>query len=300
VLGQEAGPHEFEVIVVKDSGDSLAQEGWMASKRVRILQTKRRNRSVARNCGAAIACGRYLHFLDDDDWILPGAIRRFAEIAATEQSAWIYGGFQLVNNQGDLLQEILPTETGNCSVQLLASEWLPLQASWIRSDVFFSVGGFAPLNSLGGGYEDIHISRMVSHYHDFSRLLATVAVIRFGDTTSTTNYDDLVQQNRRSREKILDLPGAYPRIRSSAQGAPYWRGRIAYYYLASVRWNLKQRRLTRAASRAIYFLRTLASPGSHWVSPAFWRGVWRPHLNLVRTSLGTAGSHLFPNTVWKR
>lgn len=299
VLDQDFDRNKHEVIIVNDSGESLPREDWMASEQVKIIHTDRHNRSVARNSGASIARSMYLHFLDDDDWILPGAFRSLWDQAKASQAGWIYGGFHLVNTQGELIKEILPAETGNCFIHMIASEWIPLQASWINSKVFFDVGGFANLHSLDGGYEDIDISRLVARYYDFARLPEPVAVIRFGDIDSTTNYNDLVRQNRRSREKCLDLPGTFSRLHASAKNSAYWQGKIAYYYLASFRWNIKQRRLTKAASRAAYLLLALAVSGPNMRFPFFWRGVWQPHFNLVRLSLGRLMEQAYQNTDWK-
>ena len=38
-----------------------------------VVNTHHSERSVARNTGAALSHGDYLHFLDDDDILLPGA-----------------------------------------------------------------------------------------------------------------------------------------------------------------------------------------------------------------------------------
>lgn len=304
VLDQEFEMEDFEVIVVNDSGKPLAEEAWMRSQRIKILHTNRHNRSVARNTGAAVARGRYLHFLDDDDWILPGAFHHLWQHANSCQAGWVYGSFQLVDNQGELIKEIHPSETGNCFIQMIASEWIPLQASWIDSQAFFTVGGFASLASLEGGYEDIDLSRLVAGLFDFARAPGTIAVIRTGDTGSTTDYNNLVRQNRRSREKSLDAPGTFTRLRASAQAAcenaGYWHGRIAYYYLVSIPWNLKQKRPLKAASRMAYALATFATAGIRIISPKFWRGVSQPHHNLVRVSLQDSEARLYHQTVWKR
>ena len=62
VLQQDFDRDEFEVIVVNDSGKPLPHQAWMDSKHVSLLHTNRLNRSVARNTGAAVARGKYLHF----------------------------------------------------------------------------------------------------------------------------------------------------------------------------------------------------------------------------------------------
>jgi glycosyltransferase involved in cell wall biosynthesis len=301
VLRQDFDRNEFEVIVVNDSGSSLLPEDWMNSNQVTILHTNRHNRSVARNTGAAVARGKYLHFLDDDDWILPDAYKQLWKTANATQAGWICGGFALVDNEGQLIKEIYPPEHGNCFVQMIASEWLPLQSSWIDSKAFFEVGGFELLFSTSG--QDVDLSRKIARYYEFSHSSAITAKIRFGDAGSTTEYGRQIFNSRLSREKNLDMPGAFNRLLTSARvstdRAAYWHGRIIYYYLASVRWNLLQKRPTLAASRATHLLLALLISGAHLFSQSFWKGVFRPHHNLVRSSLGTIGDKMYQNTSWK-
>jgi glycosyltransferase involved in cell wall biosynthesis len=303
VLEQEFDASKLEIIVVNDSGKPLMDESWMKAAQIRILHTDHLNRSAARNYGAATANGRYFHFLDDDDYMLPGAYRLLWERADASQAGWIYGSFQLVNNEGQLIKEITPFETGNCFIQMIASEWIPLQASWIRSDVFFDCGGFASLESLDGGYEDIDLSRLVAHKSDFVRVSTPTAVIRFGDRSSTTNYTDLIRQNRLSREKSLDLPGAYSRLRLSAKSskdqAAYWQGKIVYYYLTSVKWNLSHRNIIKAFRRSVYLLFAFVTSGASLLSRSYWQGALHPHLNSVRTTLGDLMNQVYLNTKWK-
>src|SRR5690349_14742956 len=78
VLSQTLPPGgELEVIVVNDSGQPLPPAAWQHDPRVRVLATNRCERSIARNTGAATARGQYLHFLDDDDWMVPDAFQHF-------------------------------------------------------------------------------------------------------------------------------------------------------------------------------------------------------------------------------
>jgi len=119
---------EFEVIVVNDSGCPLPSGDWQGSPRVRIVSTSRRERSVARNTGAALARGQYLHFLDDDDWLLPGAFRALKGLAENSEARWLYGGSQLVDRRGNKVIELHHSMAGNIALQVMAGEWIPLHA----------------------------------------------------------------------------------------------------------------------------------------------------------------------------
>ena len=150
VMDQGLEPGDFEIIIVNDSGKPLPRAGWQELDNIKIIDTNRRNRSVARNVGAAASQGKYLHFLDDDDWMMPGALDALLSVAETTNAAWVHGAFRMVDNSGEKVAEIFPDETGNCCLQMMAWEWLPIQASLISSSAFFEVDGFASLPSLGG------------------------------------------------------------------------------------------------------------------------------------------------------
>ena len=283
----------------------MIKEAWMKAPQVKMIPTDRQNRSIARNIGAAHARGEYLHFLDDDDWMLPNAFQAlFVETLRAPNASWIYGAFKLVDNDGRVMKEIYPVETGNCLVQMIASEWIPLQSSWIRRAAFQKVGGFAPLDSLEGGYEDIDLSRMIARHYDFARAAEPVAVIRYGDVGSTTDYNNLVKQNRRSREKNLDSFAAFTRMKQSAKYVSahqgYWHGRILYYYLVSIIWNLKNRSFQKAVSRFLYAVLALTLSGSYLFLPEYWRSLRSPHFNRVRKELGDMDDKLYAQTVWNR
>ncbi|MBE2199769.1 MAG: glycosyltransferase family 2 protein [Anaerolinea sp.] len=298
VLNQDCAADTFEVIVINDSGQPLPAAKWQSSDRVRLIHTNRRNRSVARNSGAAMAHGRYLHFLDDDDWMLPGAFTCLQQIAASSQASWAYGGFRMVDSANETIQEVRLQLKGNCFVQLVASEWLPLQASFIRADAFWGVGGFASLPSLLGGYEDIDLCRQIAATGDIAGEESIVACIRIGDQGSTTDYNNMFNQNRQSREKALALPGAFSRMRASAHHG-YWHGRIVYYYLTSMKWNWQRRRLFVVASRGTHMLAALALAGRRLFSTHFWHGATQPHFNPVRTAVEAANRNLYGQTTWR-
>lgn len=303
VLDQGLVPAEFEIIVVNDSGKPLPEADWQRSERIKIINTNRRNRSIARNAGAAASRGKYLNFLDDDDWMMPGAYETLLNIAESSKAGWVYGAFRLVDDSGAIVTEIHPDPTGNCSIQMLAWESLPLQASFILSDAFFAVDGFTSLPSLGGGSlgEDLHLSRQISLFYDMARTEKIVTTIRIGDVSSTTNYITVYDQNRRSRENTIGTPQVFRRLIDSAKSSPtrsnYWFGKVIYYYLASMIWNLQINQFFTAASRGTHLLTGFALAGPRLLSSEFWHGVTRKRYSSIGSAIHEAGAdHLYANS----
>jgi glycosyltransferase involved in cell wall biosynthesis len=274
VLEQTLAGDDFEIIVVNDSGRPLPPGDWQASPKVRVVDTNGRERCVARNTGAAVARGRYLHFLDDDDWLAPEALQSLRQLALrAPQAAWLYGSSQLVDRGTNQLIRLEHGMNGNCFVQVMAGEWIPLQASLIDSQAFFATGGFDPRIP---GIEDVDLLRRVALSWDIAGTSTVVATISMGVGNSSTNYSRALAVGRDAREPTLGSPGAFTRMRLSATSA-YWRGRVVRAYLTSVVWNLAHNRLFTAASRIGYALAAVVLAGSGLLTQDFWQAVTQPY-----------------------
>jgi glycosyltransferase involved in cell wall biosynthesis len=275
VLEQDFSQAEFEVIVVNDSGNSLPEADWQASPRVKLLNTHRSERSFARNSGAAVSLGTYIAFLDDDDWILPGALESFWQLANQyPKAAWLYGGIRIVDEQSRELGQINSSLKGNCFSQIMGGAWAPLQASLIQARAFFEAGGFNPLIC---GTEDEDLCRRIAAHADFANTNDVIACLYRGQTWSTsTNYLRAPEDTKYSRDLILSKPRAFQRFRSSAD-LSYWSGRVLRVYLSTLVWNLKKKRFFTALSRLLYSFAFFALSMKYFFSPGYWAGLRADH-----------------------
>lgn len=276
VLEQEFSQMGFEIIVVNDSGTTLPNREWFSSQQVRVINTNKCERSYARNSGAAVAKGEYLWFLDDDDWILPGALESLWQLARQEPKAvWLYGGIQIVDEHGGILGEINSALSGNCFAQIMGGAWAPLQASMIQARAFFELGGFSPFIR---GTEDEDLCRRAAYHGEFANTPDTVACLFRGQSWNTsTNYLRAPEDTKYSRDLILSKPNAFQRLLASANSS-YWYGRVLRVYLSTIAWNVKHRRLFTALGRLFYSLAFSVLSIKHFLSREYWRGVKADHV----------------------
>jgi glycosyltransferase involved in cell wall biosynthesis len=276
VLDQAFSAAEFEVIVINDSGWPLPKERWQQSNQVRITHTIRRERSFARNIGAAIAHGKYLCFLDDDDWLLPGALQHvYSLVSRAGEAAWLYGGIRIVDGSGRCLAEVNSGLNGNGLAQVMGGAWVPIQSSFIHNDAFFAVGGFDPLIS---STQDQDLARRFALRGTFANTSETLACLFRGSGWQTsTNYLPAAENTRRSRDAVLNEPGVFRRLLASADSS-YWYGRIFHVYLSTTVFNLRHKRLVTAVSRALFALASLIMAGRFLFSPDFWRAARADHV----------------------
>lgn len=266
VLDQDFSDAGVEIIVVNDSGKPLPEADWQHSNQVRIIDTNHRERSVARNTGAAIAHGRYLHFLDDDDILLSGALKAFWTKAQECDAAWLLGGWRTVDNDANLVDEFNPPLQGNIFALLVSGEGLPFQASLIRTKEFFKAGAFDPTII---GVEDRDLGRRISLVGDINYIPFVVAEIRIGQQGSTTNWGILAEDDRWGREKALSTQNAYKNLHVSAN-SNYWRGRVTRAYFASTLWNFMHKNWLVSFSR---LLAGVTFTGTSILFKDYWKGL---------------------------
>lgn len=271
VLDQTFSNVDFEIIIVNDSGEALPYFEWINDDRVRIIQTNRRRLCVARNTGAAVACGKYLLFLDDDDWLHPLAFKNFWEISTNfPEAVALYGGVLYIDTAGNLLGELNMKKSGDCLAELMGGAQLMVQCSLIKSEVFYKVGGFDPLIEPG---EEFELWRKIAPLGRFANTSEPTAyILRGSGWTSTCPREKASQAYCTIRDRAVNQKGSLTKFRISA-GNHYWKGRTMRMLFVIAVWNLRQFRILTFLSRILWGFGWLVISATSIFSKEFWHAI---------------------------
>lgn len=267
-LAQDLKPELHEIIVVNDSGKPLPERDWLQSPQISILNTNKTERSVACNTGAAVATGKYINILQDDDYLLPGALKKLIEVAEETDSYWVYGALNRVDDDDVFMSVNRPEVEGNVFGLSVAGDAFHVSASLIRRDIFFQVGCFDPQINTS---EDIDLQCRIARIGNIGRTDQIVAGIRVGVWgNTTTQWNKKKRDSRIVREKALNSPGALARIVDSVKGDVNLRGRCCRAYLISAILNLRGGCPLTTISR---LLSVVPLAGFYVFQPKFWQGL---------------------------
>jgi glycosyltransferase involved in cell wall biosynthesis len=279
-LEQDFDSESHEILVFNNSDEPLPKTKWLSSPQVRVVNSHS-NVNDASNDGAKMASGKYINFLHDDDYLLPGALKALVEIAEATGNYWVCGGYNLIDDDGNFVSEVRPQIEGNIFALLVGGECLHLAASLVNREAFLQVGGF---DLQVFGLSDIDLESQLALLSDFESIDQIVATVRVaGGKGKTHDWTSRTQQDfRRMREKALNSNGALARMMDSVRGDVLLRGRACRSYLFSAILNLKSFNFG-AASRRLVSLLPLTS--YHFILPDFWRGLFfRSHWHNVQKS----------------
>ncbi len=203
VLEQTGFPagFELEIVIVDDRSDDGSTSAVLAELARRHTQVRvvandgARGPGPARNCAVRHARGRWLAFLDADDWWLPGALARCLElITANPDAQWVVGAYRIVYDPGTqqpgrvvdiafadeaVLARAQPVGGGLRWVQpvgIPANELaLHTSSTWVSRELFLAVGAF---DERLWNAEDLHLWLRLSADTDLFHVPQMLSVYR--------------------------------------------------------------------------------------------------------------------------
>jgi len=140
----------LELIVVNDAGcpvDEVLRPLDAAGRITYVRLGRNRNRSAARNAALALARGKYVAYLDDDDWYLPQHLERLVGLLERTGGAVAYAYADRVTeeNRGDgwaRTETVAMYRMPYRREQLLVGNYIPMPCLVHRRDCLEVVGTF--------------------------------------------------------------------------------------------------------------------------------------------------------------
>ena len=205
--GRPAG-FELEIVIADDRSDDGATAAVLAELARRHAQVRvvgndgARGPGPARNCAVRHARGRWLAFLDADDWWLPGSLlRRWDLLAANTDAQWVTGDFRLVfeGQAGEVRDVSLNERPAYAGAQRVVG------GLCVRNPVAAIVGGEVVVNpssvmvsrdvfGRSGGFderffnaEDVHLWLRLARVTDLYHVPAVLTAYRQRHGSETNN-----------------------------------------------------------------------------------------------------------------
>lgn len=131
----------LEIILVDDgSPDRCPQmcDAWARQdQRIRVIHKANGGLSDARNAGMASATGKYIAFVDSDDWIEADMYRMLYDKMMEYDSDISACGVEMVFEDGSAAQKL--TQNGSCVLEAQEAMQAVIEESWIQAPVWYKL-----------------------------------------------------------------------------------------------------------------------------------------------------------------
>ncbi|GAB6859005.1 glycosyltransferase family 2 protein [Microbacterium xylanilyticum] len=194
--------HPAVEVIVVDDGSPRPEAVAAAAEEVpgaRIVRLDHSGASVARNVGAALASGRHLAFLDDDDrWDPDRIAAAVARLEARPDAVLVYCGMRTIDARGRVLGEADQVAVAGRLDVARRRTGILLPNVLIRADAFAAVGGFHSRIRLA---EDLDLVLRLAEHGAFVFEPRALVDYRTHDANTTRRHRALV----RGIDRVLRL-----------------------------------------------------------------------------------------------
>ncbi|NET29176.1 glycosyltransferase [Okeania sp. SIO1I7] len=227
----------YEIIVVDDgSTDNTYQVLEPYLNQIKYVYQENQGPSKARNHGIEIAQGKYIAFLDADDFFLPEKLAEQVGCFAEDSTlTMVQSGWRFVDEKGHTIKDVKPWENG---AELDLENWLIWQATLPSAMMFRSKwlklnGGF---DQRYFGIEDLEIVLRLALSGEKATWLPRVCVCYRQRNSSVSGLENR-QKITQELEKLLDDFFSKPNLPASISQI---ENQVKYRSLLWNSWRLYQ------------------------------------------------------------
>ena len=214
-----------ELIVVNDAGcpvDELLRPLDPEGRITYVRLGRNRNRSAARNAGLALARGKYVAYLDDDDWYLPSHLERLVGLLEQSGGAVAYSFSERVTEEkrtdGWVQTAITPVyRMPYQPALLLVGNYIPMPCLVHRRDCLDSVGTFDEDMMT---HEDWDLLIRLSTRYPFEQLPEATCCFSWrhdGSSTTSAHRADFPRTLKLVFDRYADLASRTPGVLEAQQ-----------------------------------------------------------------------------------
>jgi glycosyltransferase involved in cell wall biosynthesis len=273
---------DFEVVVVDDGSDDNTAEVLAACERgVRYIRKDNGGENSARNAGVREARGRYVAFVDADDfWMAEKLEQQIKVLEVDSDRAWVYSDALIYEDDVAAIVGRIGRKTtlhsGDILEKLILSNFIAMSTSVVRRSAFDAVGAFDESLRQGGDW-DMWL-RLAAKYSAF--VVDQPLTVYRRHLSSATGVMDLPR-------RLTDLFKVLDRalVLEPERLGPLKDRAVANLYAGHAQWLLRRGDISLAREAALQAVRSdpAGTRGAReWVASCMPRRLLQPALRLHR------------------
>lgn len=176
----------IEIVLVDATGDNSLDAAGAGERHLELVTTGAPlSRSQAANAGLAAAHGKYIQFLDDDDWLDSNHVSQLVDaLESSDKVAAAYSSTQKTNAKGESLNYVFSEDFD--PILLMRDNYIPIHAILFDSALLEKGCRFDEAFDI---YEDWDFWLQLSQHTDFQHIDSITAYYREGGDSDTAVED---------------------------------------------------------------------------------------------------------------